>query len=300
MLSPGRILRIVRKHQKELRYQQWREQSGVSETPAVLVGGCPRTGTTLLRVLLDAHRNLCCPPETALFHEPWRDEQLARVLETDAAHIASLRPGPNGLTGFIDRVMADYARRNDRPRWVEKSPANVQHLPWIFEHFPNTKFIHMIRDGRDAICSLRTHPRYKMIDGQRVPRDTWNPVDQCARKWVLRTRTGMGWRGHPGYREFRYEDLVARPDETLKAACEFIGEPFDPAMLGAHARDRAASQAVLEPQNVEATKPISESSVGRWHTDLTDEDVAVARPIINALLLQLGYADAPDWQREPR
>jgi hypothetical protein len=153
----------------------------------------------------------------------------------------------------------------------------------------------MIRDGRDTICSLRTHPRHRVVDGKLVKLNTWHPLAPCLERWVSNVQAGLKFRGHPRYIEIRYEELVARPRETLMRLFEFIGEPFDERVLEFHRVDGRSRDATLFPQNPEATRAMYTKAVARWQRDLTADEIAIVKQRAGPLLIELGYAADDRW-----
>ena len=90
----------------------------------------------------------------------------------------------------------------------------AQHQPHRrdFPLFPAARFVHVLRDGRDVACSLRTHPRHKVVDGELVPTGIRKPIAGCARRWVRDIESSRRWWGDPRFMTVRYEDLVAEPE----------------------------------------------------------------------------------------
>src|SRR5688572_21024001 len=156
----------------------WRRPAYTSSASPILVGGCGRSGTTLMRVILDTHPRICCGPESRLFQPRVPSPpKLARRFDLPEAAVGELFAKSGSQAELIDRFFALYSESRHKPRWAEKPPRNVLYLDYIFEHFPNARFVHMIRDGRDTICSLRTHPRHKVVDGKIVKLNTWHPIE---------------------------------------------------------------------------------------------------------------------------
>jgi len=279
---------------REAALRQWRMGAYTSEASPVVVGGCPRSGTTLLRVLLDTHPALCCGPESNLFLPRLPDpEYLAPRYGTDEVTIRRLTSQSGSQAAFIDEFFASYGRLRGRARWAEKTPANVRHLDFIFDHFPRARFVHMIRDGRDTVCSMRTHPRNVVVDGRYVPVQTWNPLDECISKWVCDVQDGMRWRGDPRYLEVRYEELVQAPRATLEAVCAFIGEEFDERVLRHdQEQDDEAGGFPLDP---DVSRPINTGAVSKWQAQLTPDEVGMFKAMAGPLLMILGYVADDRW-----
>lgn len=281
---------------RNVRVRRWRRPAYTSSASPIVVGGCGRSGTTLMRVILDTHPNICCGPESRLFLPQWPSpRKLAGRFGLPGDEVERLKAASRSQAEFTDRFFALYSEARQKPRWAEKTPRNVLHLPYLFEHFPDARFVHMIRDGRDTICSLRTHPRHKVVDGRLVDLNTWHPIEPCLERWVSNVRAGLAFRGDPRYIEVRYEELVARPRETLLPLFEFLKEPFDDRVLDYHRVQGQSRDARHFPQNPEATQAMYDKAVARWRRDLTPEETVLVKREAGPLLAELGYAADDNW-----
>jgi hypothetical protein len=268
----------------------------VSESSPIVIGGVARSGTTLLRVMLDSHRNICCGPESWLFTERRIErDKLAYRFDIPEARLEDFYGRARSRAEFIDLFFAEYCRKMGKPRWAEKTPQNITRLDTIFRAFPRARFIHLIRDGRDVACSLRAFPRHEVVNGQLVPLNTWKPIGPCVERWVAEIEMARPYRADPRYLEVRYEDLVRQPRSTLETVIAFGGEPWDENMLRHHEIDTPSRDVSKFPQNPEATEAVNTEALGRWKTDLSDEDKAIVKQIAGGLLRELGYADTDDW-----
>ncbi len=171
-----------------------------SDAP-IIIGGCARTGTSLLLSILAGHpRIFAVPTETGVFSN-WEKN-----------------PETNGLPEHVpqrmDRIHRSFLSHTipgTVTRWCEKTPSNVRHIEKIFAFFDErVKFIHLVRDGRDVLTSV--HPER--------PEDYW----VAPGRWVSDTRAGLAYRDHPGVLTLRYEDLVSRHEQSLELICQFLGE----------------------------------------------------------------------------
>jgi protein-tyrosine sulfotransferase len=279
--------------------KEWREKPYLSAAAPILIGGCGRSGTTLLRVILDSHPSLCCGPESNLFlvgkTHRFSLEEIAFKFDLTVARISEMERASTSLAEFIDRFFAAYAAARGKPRWAEKTPKNVTALDFIFAHFPDAKFLHVIRDGRDVACSLRTHPRHKVVNDQLVPLNTRNPWELGVLRWVEDVRAGLAFRADPLYREIRYEDLVARPEPTLRVLFEFIGEPWHDNVLQFHAEHGSSRDVRKFPQNPEAIRPLYSDAVGKWRTEMTSAETEFFKVHGGPLLIELGYEADNSW-----
>lgn len=280
----------IRNRLERARRHRWRMRPWASAERHVVIGGCPRSGTTLLRRTFDRHPSLACGPESSLFL-PARIlvEPLAAGHGIPVAELRALLAGAPSQAAFIDAFAARYRTVRDRPRWVEKTPLNIRHVGWILARFPEARVIHVIRDGRDAVCSLRDHPDRRWVDGAWVKVPNGRSIEEHARRWVEDTAAGIAWRGDPRYLEVRYEAMVTDPAATFARVLDFLGEPFDPSMLAA---DPAVDAGEGRP---DAAGPITTSSIGRWERDLDESERETVRRVAGRRLVELGYAADERW-----
>jgi hypothetical protein len=291
-----------------------------SVSPAPFVVGVGRSGTTLLRLMLDAHPELAVPPETHFVPELVRasrepgatPEGLAELvvrhrrwpdfgLDPDdlRRRFATIRPFAVG--DAIRAFYRAYAERRGKPRWGDKTPAYSLRMPLIERHLPEARFVHLIRDGRDVRLS-------QMAIGTNPP-----PPGKHARRWKRRIRTARrdGARvGH--YMEMRYEDLVRDPEPQLRSVCRFAQLDFDPSMLAYHedagvrleetARDLPAGGELLRDRSRGAEssrqrlamhaltrQPPSVARLERWREAMSGPDRAEFERVAGGLLRELGY-----------
>jgi hypothetical protein len=272
-------------------------------TPFPFVVGCGRSGTTLLRAMLDSHPELAIPGESYFVVElaaryrrrALRRFPLDRFLDEIAAHERFRKWGvpeetlrevaaerrPRDFADAMRAVFASYARHQGKPRYGDKTPAYVLDLPLLAELFPEGRFVHIIRDGRDVASSLLEIPN-------------WGPegIDHAAAYW--RDRVAAGRRvgselGAERYREVRYEDLVGDPDTTLRTICSFLELDYDPVMLRYPDRfDELTSSNLLPEQHQKLRRPPS-SDVRDWRRELSSDDVRAFEGAAGELLADLGY-----------
>ena len=266
--------------------------------PPLLILGVRRSGTTLLRVMLDRHSHLAVPDES-YFVPQLADRHLRRVdpdkFVDDLRRIdtlaewdvpldkvrARLRPGmPVGEA--IGTVYAVYAEEQGKPRWGDKTPMYMQNLRLLDRLFPDARFVHLIRDGRDAALSFLAMPSGIVTETWMHPR---TPADFAAqwRTEVFAARR-LGRRVGPRYLEVRYEDLVAGAEPVLRRICDFAGLEYEPAMA-----DYAGNVDVsAKPHQQRLLQPPT-SGVRNWRTEMSPEDVASFEHVAGDTLRELGY-----------
>jgi len=287
---------------------------GEAGAPSPFVVGVPRSGTTLLRLMLDAHPELAIPPETHFIpsvirsirrggsadrvadritqHRRWADFGLdAGELRGRIRALDPLEAGP-AIRAFYEL----YAERRGKPRWGDKTPGYATKMRRIAKALPEARFVHVIRDGRAVVGSRNRRSRRPL------------PVDVAARRWkrrVISTRNRSRGVGH--YTEVRYEDLVGETEATLRIVCSFVELPFDEAMLRHHegAGERIAEidrdlparggrpDLGAEPRiaaHARADQPPDPRRAGAWRDEMAAEDVSAFEAEAGDLLETLGYA----------
>lgn len=283
------------------------------QPPAPFVVGVARSGTTLLRMQLDAHPDLAIPAETGFGSivarltsgdagpdefldavvglETWPDMRLDR--EELAAALARL---PEWSVGEgLRAIYLTYAAGHGKRRWGDKTPLHAEYMDVLAEALPEARFIHLIRDGRDVATSLRGLP-FAPGDGS---------IEAIATAWRDGIATARRLSGAvPHYREVRYEQLVEQPAATLRELCEFIELRFDDSMLRAHerARERLGELASVRIEGdrvhlagdgpgivTRTTSPPDPSRIGRWREALGAEEVARFEAVAGGALEALGY-----------
>jgi hypothetical protein len=290
---------LVEKIRNRVRTHAWFHRPWRSDLAPIVIGGCGRSGTTILRVILDTHSRVACGPESNLFTrvsmphgDPAYLDRLAERFDMSRGRVVDLLETSSCHAEFIERFFERYALASGKSRIAEKTPNNVHRIGWVFRHFPRARFVHMIRDGRDAVCSLRTHPRHRVVDGRLVPVETDNPIDMCVERWVTDVAAGLRWRGDPRYFEVRYEDLVRDREATLRELMLCLGLEWEPALLDHDKVKSASRDATRFPQNPEANRPVYSSAIGRWQTDLSAAEKAAVERRAGRLLRDLGYSRA--------
>lgn len=222
----------------------------------IFIVGSPRSGTTLMRSILDAHPHIFCPAwETGLFvhMDALMNGDLLKVMKDEGAKFPVSRAD---LIDWVRRVALDligqFGKQSGKQRWAEKTPAHVHHMELIHEVFPDAQFIHMIRCGSDVVKSLQNM--------------SWAPrrIRWSINTWVESVRVGreVGARlSAEQYTEVRYEKLLQEPQEVLKGLCEFLKEPFAAQMLEFHQPEKNSWKTRRQPLQ---SKPMNKYSELRF------------------------------------
>lgn len=282
--------------------------------PAPFVVGVPRSGTTLLRLMLDAHPLLAIPPETHLVQKvvrAWRkgatgpDGVLAvmtgsRFWADFGLEPADLRKrleaaAPLTVTSALRAFYLSYAASQGKPRWGDKTPEYLTLMDVIQAALPEARFVHVVRDGRDVALSLA-----EAIFGPGSP-------GEAARSWAAGVAEGRRQgRLVRHYLEVRFEALVRTPEPVLREVCDFLELPWAPEMLDYHRGAAERLQEVNRPLPLGAgrspvpgaervrllattTNPPQPARVGRWRTEMSPGDLAEVSEVAGPMLAELGY-----------
>ncbi len=264
----------------------------VFESAPVVIGGCGRSGTTLLQAILSNHPAIFSGPESTVF--------LTRV--THPGEIDRRFGLPDGRTERLERLSRSQAefvelfqreilRRSGKTVWVEKTPKNVWRLDFIFAHFPNARFVHVIRDGRDVACSLRRQTWMK-LDGL----DPASPdaLLRCIDYWIADVEAGRKYRDHPRYIEVGYLDLVTDTERTLRRLMAFLGADWSPQLLESPRLEETLAKFNRAPGKND-NGLIHTTTVGRWRSEFSERERAIFKERAGALLIELGFEADSDW-----
>jgi protein-tyrosine sulfotransferase len=268
------------------------ESAYSSDSPIVVIGGCGRSGTTLLRVMLDSHSEIYCGPETWLFlPTPIDCSDLASKFDLSESLLRTVLRSSPSRAQFVDSFRALCLASVGKSLWADKTARNVHRFTAIARSFNNVRFLHVVRDGRDVVCSLRTHPKRRRVGDQLLLSGVQMPLKDCIDRWRLAITDGLRMSAHPAYKEVRYEDLVLDTESTLRDVCGFLGVEYEPAMAAFDAIKTPLRDPRRFPQNVEATRALSSSSLGRWTRDLSPPEQILVNESLQDLLCTLHYLE---------
>lgn len=276
----------------------------MDEGPFFIVGS-GRSGTTVLRLMINMHPKLRVPRESWFLiplldtlpldgtlteeqkeqayqlissHSRWNDWECG----SDVLRRAIFHRDVTDLASLVERVFIECAGMQGKPRWGDKTPKYSYYVTKLRRVFPKAKFIHLFRDARDTCLSMR-NGGWCEADIQRI-----------VRQWVgmtLAARAGRDF-GPDHYLELSYEALVAEPEKHLRMICDFLGEAYHPEMLEFHLT-AAKETAPWEDQiHVKTRSPLGKTNVGTWQKGLSRRELWVVESYAGPTMLALGQTMA--------
>lgn len=275
------------------------------------VVGCQRSGTTLLQAMLDGHPQLAMAPESHFIVSLGRrfGGNWGAAGETDAAFADALLERrrfaywrmdraellavlavarPRDFAGAVRTVFAAWAQRQGKPAYGDKTPRYAAHLGALGGLFPEARFVHLIRDGRDVALSM----------AESFERGPQSPVEGAMfwRTAVEAARRAGSALGPNRYLEVRYERLVAEPEAVISAVAAFLELDPDPRMLSpaeSAGRIIAGYPEAADHGNLGRTIEARRD----WRHEMPAEGIADFELLAGDLLEQLGYETSGDGPR---
>lgn len=267
----------------------------------IIILGCPRSGTTLLRRLLNAHQDLCCPGETFLF------KACASFFEADKISHGFDYGVLSALEGLgfdeqdtIDRLRTfctgfykELAAKDNKKYWVAKTAIDSFYMDTIEELFADrAKFICVTRHGLDVVCSMEEF--VKDLQSYITELHSYlvahpQPLEAFAHAWadVNTDILDFAERYSAQCHHVRYEDLVAAPDETMQGITDFLGLEAS-SMTAADILGQQNVDGIGDWKSYKKTK-VESGSLNRWQAQLPDAAVQALAPIVNPVLERAGY-----------
>jgi hypothetical protein len=265
----------------------------------VFVGGCPRSGTTLLGTMLGSRPDCLCVPESHFKVDVLRFDEVARDRVDVARTFALMRryrdflgwapsleaPGADSASvvtysDLVEWLVRRYGASVGKPApalWVDHTPDNVRFASTLFELFRDARMIHIVRDGRAVAASIMPLP--------------WGPnrIEPAALYWIRHVGHGLAaeacW-GPARVARVRYEDLVQRPEPTLRRLCEFLEIDYHPGMLRA--------DGFTVPRHMQTPfpligKPPDPRRIDAWRTELSSRQIELFERRVDEFLRYFGY-----------
>lgn len=273
------------------------------ESPFFIIGA-ERSGTTLLMMMFNSHSELAIPYESYFITEIYdslanpddlgpleeRQELLDRILDhpwvkrwhpelpKQDFHLQECQ----SYADLVSSVFSQFANLQGKPHWGDKTPGYTSRIDVLNRLFPRSRFIHIIRDGRDVASSLRK----LWYRGQFIPGlEYWAEVVSLARK--------MGsMLPEERYTEIRFEDLVSSPEAELRHLCHFLGLPFEAQMLEYYKYSASVVGHRIEKHHKNLLRRPTTDQCFKWKQNLGRGEQALADFLIGKQLSAFNYDES--------
>lgn len=274
----------------------------LDEKEFLFIIGAPRSGTTWLQLMLGAHPSVCTTVELTLFIYTnrwifrWNREKAD--IEADRWHIGlpmvwSEKEFYGFLEEFLERAYKPIIdAQPDATHILDKHPTNAAFVEEMNSLVPNSRFIHIIRDGRDVAAS--------MVAAKKQMGFGTGTVSESAAAWKHHVEWAQNARQFDGrYLEIRYKDLQDDPVSVMRNAFDFCGLEISDEDLIANVEQHAfkkVKQKRLSPEKGVALPKnfYRKGKVGSWQEEFSSVDCYLFDEIAGDLLVELGYAE-PGW-----
>ncbi|KAG1696930.1 Protein-tyrosine sulfotransferase [Nymphon striatum] len=266
--------------------------------PIVFIGGMPRSGTTLIRALLDAHPHIRCGEETRVIPRVLNLKHMWSKSEVEATRLAEAGITTEvldaALAAFILEIIARHGE--PAPRLCNKDPFTLRSAIYLNGLFPNSKFVLMVRDGRAVVHSIIS--RKVTITGFNL-----SDYRQCLTKWnsaMQNMHTQCSKLGPELCIHVYYEQLVLHPKLWLERILNFLDVPWNDSVLHHDKfinKPGGVSLSKLEKSSDQVIKPINLDALTTWVGQMPDDVVADMHKIA-PMLSVLGYdphSNPPDY-----
>jgi hypothetical protein len=271
----------------------------------IFIIGTERSGTNLLRLILNAHNAIAVPhpphimklfaPLESMYGDLHVDRNFRRLIE-DVCRMVELHPYPWEIKPDREQLFREVRDRNllcvyfgiydqylayaGKQRWCCKSTFMIEHVGAILRYYPEARFIFMVRDGRDVAVSAKS--------------SIFNHfhVYYSALRWQREQRMGLDWLARlPGEQIMllKYEELITHPENKARELCAFLGEQFDEHMLHYHLSEEAKKSGSLSISWENTSKPVLSGNAEKFRSQLNEREIFMFEAIAWRELLELGY-----------
>ena len=281
-----------------------------SQAPIFVIGS-GRSGTTMLRLMLNRHTSLRIPRESWFImplieelppHQTLVDSQRERAFQIIRSHSrwpdwecdddrlrdAVFSHGDVTLAGLIDSVFRKCCGMGGAQRWGDKTPKYSLYAQKLAEIFPDAVFIHMIRDARDVYLSMKLAGWFG------------GSARRIGKYWCSTTCSALALRKSSPLRyvEVHYENLVREPEAQLRHICKAIGESFEPAMLTFYESAVMETAPWEKSLHSKTRRPPRRDDLERWKKELSAYQIFLIESVVSNTMIDVGQTPhfGPMWR----
>ena len=258
----------------------------------IFIGGLFKSGTSLLRAMLGQHSRIAAGLETHWFEADWTGqrgrngepltdyvERVASFFDIEQEWARKAAEQSISAPEFVSRTLDEFAARQGKLRWAEKTPGNILHVPQILDYWPDAKVIHIVRDPRDVYASLRQANK-------------WDSVEVFGNLWcdflgagVEASHSKANTTG--ALHDIRYENLILNPETCMKEVLKFIDEPWESDVAKFSGKSDDYEKVVAHSGVASSTldrlrHPLTDSRIGIWREMIGIDELASLRNFIVA------------------
>lgn len=277
-----------------------------TKNPYLMVVGCPRSGTTLLQRMINSHPLIVIENDvdfiikgvsknTKIENPEVNNTIIAKVKNTKRFKNLGIKDDvyetisskADTYREFVSSIYDEFGIVRNKPLAGEKSARYIKYIDFIGELLPWTKFVHIIRDGRDVTLSALDWANNNRGPG-RMSLWSEEPIAVSALWWKWQVSLGIKYKNKTtknNYYELKYEDLVGDSETTLKALTDYLGVPYENSMIEFYV-GKTKNDPGLSAKSawIPATKGLRD-----WRNSLSERDIELFEAIAGDLLELLGY-----------
>jgi len=244
----------------------------LSSLEPIFIVGCQHSGSSILLRILGEHQHLFpITYESNIFNIFYKKLDIR----------------------FQGILWQKYCERNNKKRWIEKTPDHIFKIDSILEIFPHSKILLMVRDGRDVTCSLKARS---------------GDYNDSLNLWIKANEYALRFCNKPRIKFIKLENLVSEAEKVLNEICEFIEEKYNPNLLDYHKVKKLYYTNLISPNSLDIIKPESSDdgenhlnlrnwqinqplfkNTNRWNKELNEDELILFYSKAKELMLKLGY-----------
>lgn len=249
-----------------------------SDKDWIFIVGAPRSGTTLIKTLLVAHSQLAGTDyeSTGIFR--LRNLETYRPSDLSEEQMLTIRGAAKKIVPYFDRVAAEVLAKRNATNFVDKLTVRTWRLRFVAKHYPRARFVSIVRDGRDCLCSARRHPNVLQSE----------TVKGFASYWKYCVETPAKVLQHNRLVNVSYESLTASPEETLQGLMAQLGYEYEAAQTDPSVYSTTSTMKKREVHK-NLAKNINTSSHLRWKRELSEQDQQAFAAVAGAALQSHDY-----------